>query len=97
MDYILQIFKALANGRRLKIVELLLERGEIPIENIARELKIPLATCCRNLKILERVYLVNSKRREGLVFYSLNKPETHVYNKLLIELIRFRQKRKFKE
>jgi len=45
MDYLLQIFKALANERRLKMIEFLLDRGELSIEEIARNLRIPNATC----------------------------------------------------
>jgi predicted transcriptional regulator len=65
VDYLLQVFKALANDRRLQTIELLLDRGDLPIEGIASRLKIPLATCCRNLKVLERTYLVSSRRRKG--------------------------------
>lgn len=97
MDYLLQIFRALAHERRLKIIELLLEKEELSIEEISSELKIPFATCCRNLKILERVYLLNSQRRRGRVYYKLNRPTEHVYNKLLIKLIKLRRERRFKE
>lgn len=90
MDYILQLFKAVSNDRRLKIIELLLKEGELLIENVAEKLKIPLATCCRNLKTLEKVYLVKSRRKKGYVLYRLNKPDKHIYNKLLIELIKLR-------
>jgi DNA-binding transcriptional ArsR family regulator len=97
MDYILQVFKALAHERRLKILELLLEKGELSIEEIARQLKIPSTTCCRNLKILERVYLVNSRRKENRVFYSLNLPKGHPYNKLIFQLIKLRKERRVKK
>jgi DNA-binding transcriptional ArsR family regulator len=69
MDYLLQIFRALGYERRLKIIELLLEKGELSIEEIASAIKIPLTTCCRNLKVLERAYLVNSRRKSGQVFF----------------------------
>jgi len=97
MDYLLQIFRALGYERRLKIIELLLEKGELSIEEIASAIKIPLATCCRNLKVLERAYLVNSRRKSGQVFYQLNRPNEHPYNRLIIELIKLRRERKFKE
>ena len=65
MDYVLQLLKAFANERRLQIVKLLLKKGELFIEEIAEELKIPLATCCRNLKILEKAYVVLSRYKNG--------------------------------
>ncbi|MCX7661814.1 MAG: metalloregulator ArsR/SmtB family transcription factor [Candidatus Omnitrophica bacterium] len=92
MDYLLQIFKAVANETRVKIIELLMDNEEHKIEEIAERIKIPFATCCRNLKILERVYIVNSKRKGGYVFYSLNKPDTHIYNRRIFELINLREK-----
>ncbi len=95
MDYILQLFKGVANERRMKLVELLLDRGEMYIEDIATTLKIPLATCCRNLKILERVYMVKSRRKNSRVLYQLNNPGEHPYNKPIIEIIkRYRAKKK---
>ncbi len=94
MDYLLQVFKALANDRRLQMIELLLDRGDLPIEGIASRLKIPLATCCRNLKVLERTYLVTSRRRRGHVFYRLNPPDGHAYNRLVLDLIKRRKRKK---
>ena len=76
MDYILQLLKAFANERRLEMVRLLLKKGEISIEEIAKELKIPLATCCRNLKILEKAYVVLSRYRNGKALYKLNNPNS---------------------
>jgi DNA-binding transcriptional ArsR family regulator len=64
MDFLTQLFKGVANERRLRLLELLLD-GELPIEEIASRLNIPEATCCRNLKILERVHLVRSHRQGG--------------------------------
>jgi DNA-binding transcriptional ArsR family regulator len=95
MDYLLQLFKGMGNERRMSMVELLLDRGEMHIEDIAAILKIPLATCCRNLKILERVYVVNIRRKNGRVLYSLNNPSKHPYNSLIIALIKkYRKKKK---
>lgn len=96
MDYFLQLFKAVANDRRLRIIELLLNQGELPLDEIAAQLKIPLATTCRNLKILEKAYLVISRYKEGYVRYNLNKPNEHIYNKFIIELVRLRSARSAK-
>jgi len=92
MDYLLQLFKGVANDRRIKIIELLLKHGEMYIEEISSKLKIPSATCCRNLKVLERVYLVSSRRKNGRVLYKLNNPAKHPYNRLIVNLIKKRRK-----
>ncbi|MCD6490203.1 MAG: winged helix-turn-helix transcriptional regulator, partial [Thermodesulfobacterium sp.] len=63
MDYLLQLFKGVASQTRLKILQYLADNKEHKIEDIAQTLKVPFATCCRNLKILERIYLIESKRK----------------------------------
>ena len=93
MDYILQLFKGIANDRRIMLIELLLDKGEMYIEDMAFTLKIPLSTCCRNLKVLERVYVVSSRRKGGRVLYRLNNPTKHPYNKPIIGLIKKRSKK----
>ena len=93
MDYLLQLFKGVANDRRIKLIELLLDNGEMYIEDIAFTLKIPLSTCCRNLKVLERVYVVLSRRKNGRVLYQLNNPDKHPYNKLVLKLVKRSRKK----
>jgi predicted ArsR family transcriptional regulator len=94
MDYLPQVFKALGHKRRFEIIELLLENKELSLEEIANQLKIPKNTCCRNLKVLERVHLINSKIRNGIAYYSLNRPKDHPYNTPLFNLIKFRKERR---
>ncbi len=94
MDYLLQLFKGISNDRRIKLIELLLDKGEMYIEDMAFTLKIPLSTCCRNLKVLERVYMVSSRRKGGRVLYRLNNPTKHPYNKPIIGLIKRRNKKR---
>jgi ArsR family transcriptional regulator len=93
MDFLTQLFKGVANERRLRLLELLLD-GKLPIEEIASRLKIPEATYCRNLKILERVHLVRSHRQGGRVIYSINSAQSYLYNKTIIDLIKRRKARK---
>ena len=95
MDYLLQLFKALANNKRIKIIEYLIKHGEAHIEVIAEDLKIPLTTCCRNLKILEKVYLVFSKIKNGKAFYKIKNPAEHPYRKILVNLMKYKMKREY--
>ncbi|MCP2599185.1 hypothetical protein NLB65_01870, partial [Candidatus Aminicenantes bacterium AC-335-B20] len=53
------------------------------------------ATCCRNLKILEKVYLVLSKIKDGKAFYKIKNPSEHPYRKALVGLIRHRFKKQY--
>jgi hypothetical protein len=46
------------------------------------------------LKVLERVHLINSKIRNGIAYYSLNRPKDHPYNTPLFNLIKFRKERR---
>jgi len=67
-----ELFKALADATRLRILRLLMA-GELCVCNIHDALKIPQAKTSRHLAYLRRVGLVTT-RREGLwVYYSLSK------------------------
>jgi predicted transcriptional regulator len=94
MDYLLQVFKALGHRRRLEIIELLLEKKQLSLDEIAEQLKIPKNTCCRNLKVLEKVHLIDSKIRKGNAYYFPNRPKDHPYNTPLFNLIKFRKRRR---
>jgi predicted transcriptional regulator len=88
MDYLLQLLKAVSNERRIKILEYLIEEGEKELEEISHDLKIPYATCCRNLKVLEKVYLISSKTKNAKVYYKLKNPKEHPFKNKIIELIK---------
>jgi ArsR family transcriptional regulator, arsenate/arsenite/antimonite-responsive transcriptional repressor len=67
-----ELFKALADGTRLRILRLLMA-GELCVCNIHEALKIPQAKASRHLAYLRRVGLVTT-RREGLwIYYRLSK------------------------
>jgi len=67
-----ELFKALADATRLRILRLLMA-GELCVCNIHDALRIPQAKASRHLAYLRRVGLVTT-RREGLwVYYSLSK------------------------
>lgn len=78
MDYLLQLFKGVANQTRIRFIEMLLNNKKYTIEELSEKLRIPIATCCRNLKILEKVYLVESRRSKGFVFYRLQPDKTYL-------------------
>jgi len=88
MDFLLQLYKSVANERRLRILGVLINGEELCIEEIASQIKIPFATCCRNLKILERVNLVKSSTRNGRVLYRINSKSKYKNNQQIIDMIK---------
>ena len=84
----LRIFKAMANQTRIRMMELLLSKGEQGIEEISTRLNIPEATACRNLKILERVSLIKSHIYGGHVFYRIDSSLELLYNPFILEILK---------
>jgi len=93
MDFLIKIFKAVANEHRVRLLHILMKKGEKEISELAREIGIPYKTAARNLKILEQTNLVLSRRWQGFVYYSLRNEAGLEYNKALYNLIlkRFRK------
>jgi ArsR family transcriptional regulator len=87
MDFLIKIFKALANEHRVKLLHTLMKKGEKEISELAHEIGIPYKTAARNLKILEQTNLVLSRRWQGLVYYSLRNEPGLEYNEALYNLI----------
>ena len=94
MKFLTQLFKAVANERRIRILELLLKESNLSAGTIGDKLKIPTATVCRNLKLLERVNLVVSRRRNVVVYYSINANRADVYSQHVLDVIKRRTKKK---
>ena len=73
-DHIYDVFaeagKALANGRRLILIELLCQ-GERNVEELAQETGLPFATVSQHLQILRSSGLVVARRQGARVFYSM--------------------------
>jgi DNA-binding transcriptional ArsR family regulator len=93
MDFLIKIFKALANGHRVKFLHALMKKREKEISELAHEVGIPYKTAARNLKILEQTNFVISWRWQGLVYYSLRNEPGLEYNKALYSLIEKRYKK----
>jgi len=64
--------KTLANRRRLRMLLTLRHNREMCVGGLADELRLPLKTVSRNLRLLERAGMVLSDLRQGRVFYRLN-------------------------
>ncbi len=64
--------KAMAHRRRLMILGVLRRSGQIHVGALAEELRLPLKTVSRNLRLLERARLVLSDQHGVYVYYRLN-------------------------
>ena len=74
MKELTQVFKALSEPVRLRIVRLLLDHGtEAYGEELAGALGIPAYQVSRHLKVLKTTGLVNERRQGRWVYYSLAK------------------------
>ncbi len=67
-----ELFKALGVETRLKILELMKQKGSIGAKEIAGELGITVAAASQHLKILKHIGLVTSKREGYWIPYSLD-------------------------
>ena len=66
-----QLFKALADETRLKILWLLLEKKELCVSEIEGILLIPQSTVSRHLRHLLNAGLVKDRRDKQLVYYRI--------------------------
>lgn len=69
--FLSRTFAALADPNRQKIIKCL-KKSELPVNEIAKNLNITLATLSHHLDILRRADLVSSRREGRQIFYQLN-------------------------
>lgn len=68
-----QIFKALGDETRLRIMALLMEGEELCVCDIVAALELPQSTVSRHLAHLRNVGLVDDRRRGVWMHYKVNK------------------------
>lgn len=69
-----QIFKALANINRLKIIKLLYEQGTpMTVADIAAEIDISFKGTSKHLILLHNLDVLTNEGRDGHVYYSYNR------------------------
>jgi rhodanese-related sulfurtransferase len=69
-DHLSRIGNALANGRRLELLDLLAQ-GERTVESLARETDQPIANVSQHLQVLRRAQLVEVRRHGRWAFYRI--------------------------
>src|SRR5690625_1451763 len=63
-----QIAKAIANGRRLEVLEVLTQ-GERSVDSLARDVSSSVSTVSAQLQVLRRAGLVRTRRAGTTIFY----------------------------
>lgn len=71
MEDLAEVFKALGDITRLRIVELLRDRGETCICRIVPEMGIPQPTVSHHMAVLRNAGLVQRRRDGQMIFYRL--------------------------
>lgn len=66
------VFKALSNVNRLKIIKFLHERGEKTVTEITEHLNISLNATSKHLLMLEKINILSSLGKKGHVFYFID-------------------------
>lgn len=67
-------FAGLACGTRIEILNLLAEKGEMSVMQIARHFKVTQPTVTHHLKYLQEVGLLSCRKEGRQVFYSPDQP-----------------------
>src|SRR4029077_1311994 len=73
-DEFARLAQALANGRRLEIVDVL-ANGERTVERLASETGLSVANASQHLQVLREVGLVRRRREGTHIYYELRDPE----------------------
>jgi ArsR family transcriptional regulator, arsenate/arsenite/antimonite-responsive transcriptional repressor len=87
MNLPVQLFKALADETRLRILALLLAEEELCVCDIIAALKLPQSTVSRHLAYLRKSGLVNDRRCGLWMYYSIVDKGSD-FQKGLIDLLR---------
>ena len=74
------------------VLPLLLDRGELPVGEIASLLNRKINTVSRNLGILEKDNFVVAKHTSSNVFYSIKEVPRYKYNQAIFKILRSRLK-----
>ncbi|MBM9514931.1 ArsR/SmtB family transcription factor [Desulfogranum marinum] len=72
----IQLFKALSDGTRLRILLLLLNNGDLCVCDIMESLQIPQSTASRHLALLRSAGLVDGERHGTWMYYRVIENQT---------------------
>ncbi len=72
----IQLFKALSDGTRLRMLLLLLNNGELCVCDLMESMQIPQSTASRHLALLRNAGLVDGERRGTWMYYRVIEDQT---------------------
>ena len=72
----IQLFKAISDGTRLRILMLLLNNGELCVCDLVESLQIPQSTVSRHLALLRNAGFVVGERRGAWMYYQVVEDQT---------------------
>lgn len=96
MEDMKKAFSALGNRRRLKLVTLLLESGEITVGQVSQRQRLSLQTASRHLRILESAGLLRSRQQGKYVYYSADTVSPSATVRGILTVIRRSPKRRIR-
>jgi|GEM_PF-1685583 len=82
------VFKALANSKRLEALSLILSSGEMSLQEISERLDMPLKTTSRNMVILKKAGFLRGKTKDGKLIYEINTARGEEYILTLLVLVK---------
>lgn len=78
-------FRALADRKRLHIVELLAERDSMTVTQLGEELRLSQPLISWHLRILRKAGIISTRRQGRQVWCSLNRPTLSRYQEQIAE------------
>lgn len=81
-----KILKALANRRRLAIVQFLHKTGKASVGEIATEIKLSFKATSKHLRILANADMLDREQVSLTMFYSLSRPVNAILRSVLTVL-----------
>jgi ArsR family transcriptional regulator len=88
IEELTEIFKALSDPTRLRLVKLLSEHGgALCVNALARNLEVTQSAVSQHLRVLRQIRLVQSDRRGSHVHYSINQDRLEQYKASLRKIL----------
>ena len=83
-----EVFKALSDPTRLRLVKLLSDhKGALCVNALARKLNVTQSAVSQHLRVLRQAELVKSERRGSSVHYSLDKDKLEQFKARILETL----------
>ena len=83
-----EVFKALSDPTRLRLVKLLSDyKGALCVNALARELNVTQSAVSQHLRVLRQIGLVKGDRRGSAVHYSLAQDRLEQYKARILETL----------